>query len=406
MHAISFEPLIWGNAVLAATPLAVLATLVTIAAFFFWLEQRTGWKLFEYLPPLIFIYFAPVALTYFAVLPRTSPVYDAIGELLLPVILVMLLLNIDVGRAVRVMGRGVVVMLFGTLGVVIGAPIGYAVVQSYLEPGSWKAFGILSGSWIGGTGNMAAMAEMLDEPAEGRAYALAVLADTTIYIAWLPLLLGSRRLADRFGRFTGVDESRVTAMEAAAADALAEAGPPQPATYRDHLYVLAAALLGSWAAAVVAPWLPALGNVVSEKTWRILLVTTFGIAGSFTPLRRLRGGHELAMALIYVFVARMGAAADLRGLASYALPFLAGASLWIVIHGLFCLLGARLLKVDVHTAAIASAANIGGAASAPIVAAHHRESLVPASILMALIGYAVGNYAALIAAQLCRWVAG
>lgn len=77
---------------------------------------------------------------------------------------------------------------------------------------------------------------------------------------------------------------------------------------------------------------------------------------------------------------------------------------WIAIHGAVCLIGARLLKVDLHSAAIASAANIGGVASAPVVAAHHQEALVPASILMALVGYAAGNYLAVLTAQLCFWV--
>jgi uncharacterized membrane protein len=99
----------------------------------------------------------------------------------------------------------------------------------------------------------------------------------------------------------------------------------------------------------------------------------------------------------------MGATADLAGMKSQALPFLVGALVWIFIHGAFCLLGAKLMKVDIHTAAIASAANIGGAATAAQVAAYHKESLVPVGILMALLGYALGNYAGLLAATLCYW---
>jgi uncharacterized membrane protein len=84
----------------------------------------------------------------------------------------------------------------------------------------------------------------------------------------------------------------------------------------------------------------------------------------------------------------------------------AGAYVWIAIHGIFCIVGARIFRVDVHTAAIASAANIGGAASAPIVAAYHRETLIPVAVLMALVGYALGNYLGLLTAQLCFWVGG
>jgi len=110
------------------------------------------------------------------------------------------------------------------------------------------------------------------------------------------------------------------------------------------------------------------------------------------------------MALIYLFVARMGAKADLSNLSSSLFWFLLGAYIWIFIHGIFLVGAARLFKVDVHTAAIASAANIGGAASAPIVAAYHHPSLVPVSILMALLGYAVGTPAAIATAWLCDWV--
>jgi uncharacterized membrane protein len=168
--------------------------------------------------------------------------------------------------------------------------------------------------------------------------------------------------------------------------------------------MLAVALAVTWASAALAERLPELQPYVSSGTWRILLVTTLGIACSFTPLSRLPGSHELAMALVYLYVARMGAVASLEGLADQAGWFVLGAFVWILIHGGFCLLGARLFRVDVHSAAIASAANIGGAASAPIVAAHHKQSLVPVSILMALVGYAVGNYAAYLAAVLCRAV--
>jgi uncharacterized membrane protein len=135
-----------------------------------------------------------------------------------------------------------------------------------------------------------------------------------------------------------------------------------------------------------------------------LLVTTLGVALSLTPLRRLGASRELGMALVLIFMAHMGASADFSKAAVEAVPFLLGCTVWIIIHGLFCLLGAWIMRVDVHTAAIASAANIGGVAAASVVAAFHKERLVPAGILMALLGYALGNYAGWAAAVLCPWV--
>jgi uncharacterized membrane protein len=131
-----------------------------------------------------------------------------------------------------------------------------------------------------------------------------------------------------------------------------------------------------------------------------------GLLLSLTPARNIPASHELAMALLYIFVAKMGAKADISGLTGSAGWFILGCYIWIAVHGIFCVLGAYLLRVDIHSTAIASAANIGGAASAPVVASSHNEKLVPASILMALMGYAIGTYAAFLAAWLCSLLSG
>jgi uncharacterized membrane protein len=381
------------------SPAAVLAVLTGIAAFYFWLERATGWKIFQYLVPLIWIYATPMVLRNVGVLPASSGAYDVLREYGLPMFIVLLLLSVDVGAAVRIMGRGVLVMLMGTAGIVVGAPVAYFVVHRWLDPEAWRGFGALAGSWIGGTGNMAAAAAALDTPPDQ--FGLAVLADNVIYVGWLPLLLLSKNFAARFNRWTGVSASRVERMDRAAAVESREEEPPET---RHILYLAAIAASVTWLASWLAPLLPEVEPVLGTSTWTVLLVTTFGILLSFTPAKSLPSSHNLAMALVYVFVARMGATASLAGL-EQAPAFLLGATIWIAVHGLFCLVGAYVFKVDVHSAAIASAANVGGAASAPVVAAYHRESLVPVSILMALLGYAMGNYLAVFTGHLCRWVA-
>ncbi|MCB1058999.1 MAG: DUF819 family protein [Calditrichaeota bacterium] len=385
---------------LLSSPASVLAALAVIAGFFFWLEHKTKWKLFEFAPPLLFIYLLPVVLSNSGVIPTKSPVYSGLSDLALPMFLVLLLMNVDVAATVRVMGKGVFVMLAGTLGVVIGAPIGYALVASHLGPETWKGFGALAGSWIGGTGNMAAVSEGLGT--SGTDFGLAVIADNGIYLVWLPILLASKNIADRFHKFTGVSADRVHEMKKAAEDLKTE---KEPILMRHLLYLFALGFSVTALAGFIAPLLPELKPVLTESTYRILLITTMGLLLSQTNARKIPGSHELAMALIYLFVANMGAKASLEGLAGQAPWFLLGAAVWIVIHGAFLLLAARFFKVDVHTAAIASAANIGGAASAPVVAACHDERLVPVSVLMAMIGYAVGNYGAFAAAYLCSLVA-
>lgn len=380
------------------TPMAVLTVLVGVAALFFFLEQKTGWKGFNYFPPLLFIYATPVVLNNVGVIPSDSPIYGGLGDYALPVFIALMLFNVNVPSAVRIMGKGVLVMLMGTAGVVVGGVISYAIVHAGLDPEAWKGYGALAGSWIGGTGNMAGVAGALETPPE--MLGLAVLADNLVYVVWLPILLGSKAFADRFNRWAKVPEERLERMETAAAEEAREEVVPR---MQDYLYLLFWALLVATAAKLIAPLLPEIGEVLTTSTWTVLLVTTFALALSTTPVRGLPGSHALAMAIIYVFVAGMGARASLAGFDQAPL-FVLGAYIWIFIHGAFCLFGAWLFRVDVHSAAIASAANIGGAASAPVVAAYHREALVPVAILMALIGYALGNYLAILTAQLCQWV--
>jgi uncharacterized membrane protein len=379
--------------------IGVLMVLALVCAIFFFLEKKTGWKLFNSFPPLLFIYLTPMLLSNTGIIPYKSDVYSFMSYAVLPLFLTVMMLDVNVGGAIKVMGKGIFVMLFGTLGVMIGAPIAYALVAGQLNPEVWKGFGALAGSWIGGTGNMAAVAEGLGT--SGSDYGLAALADNIVYLIWLPIMLNSKKLSGWFNRFTGADVDRVKKMEAAANEIARDKGRMQ---MRHILYLLAIGFAVTFLAGQIANLLPEVKPILSTKTWQILIVTTLALTCSLTPAKNIPGSHPLAMALIYLFVANMGAKAHVTQILGQAPWFILGAYIWVFIHGAFCLLGAKIFKVDVHTAAISSAANIGGAASAPVVAAYHKESLVPVSILMALIGYAIGTYAAFGTAQLCYWV--
>ena len=396
------------DADLISSPIGVLAVLAFVAAFFFAIEQSTQAKLFQYLPPLLFIYATPVFLNNFDVIPSESPVYSGLSAYVLPAFIVLMLIKVNVPAVVRVMGKGVLVMLMGTAGVMVGAVVAYTLVHGWLSEDAWKGYGALAGSWIGGTANMAATAEMLGTSEEQ--FGLAVIADNVIYIVWLPLLLMSRDFADRFNRWARVPAERLEAMDAAAELHIEDDHAP---TMPQYLFLVAIVLGVTWIGTSMAPGIsaaiaegaPALSAVFGVSTVRILLVTTLALLLSATPVSRLPNSTAMGTAMIYVFVAGMGARASVEGLAE-APMFVAGAFVWIAIHGLFCLAGAWLFRVDVHSVAIASAANIGAAASAPIVAAHHRPNLVPASILMALLGYALGNYLAPLTGHLARMAVG
>jgi len=379
------------------TDAGILAVLSGVCALFFWLEKTTRWRLFQVLPPLVFIYLVPVILSNSGVIPAESPVYKKIGELVLPMMLVLMLLNVDVVRAIALAGRGVGVMLFGAAGVVVGAVLGFLVVKPWLASVTWKSYAALTGSWVGGTGNLAAVGQAFE--AQGTEMALAVLADTCLLMLWLPVMLTSKKWAGPFARFARVDAERVHQLDEAAK---AEPESRRPALYYEYLYLLFVAFAATWLADAIKVHLPTREPVLTASVWRILLITTIGVGLSFTPLRRIPASRELGMALIFLFMAQTGATANLSAAAAQAGPFLLGALICLLTHGAFTLLGAKLLHVDIHTAAVASAANVGGVATASCVAAHHKEGLMPAAILLALLGYAIGNYAGLVTGFICQ----
>lgn len=396
-----------------SSPVGVMTVLIAVVSFWFWLERATRWKLFEYLPPLIFIYASPVLLSNLGVIPFKSGAYDFLRHYGLPMFIVLMLIKVDVLGAIRIMGKGVFVMLIGSVGVVVGGVLAYMLGQSIqwapyfpLPEDSWRAFGTLAGSWIGGTGNMTAAHAGLEGSAEDLTMAAA--ADQMVYLIWLPILLGSKAFAERFNRWMKVPANRIAQMESAAAEFNEKEDSP---TMISLLYLGLLAIGFTWISLALSDVLPPVviggATVITAGTWLILLVTTFALIASVTPARRLPAAQPIAMAIIYVYVARVGATMDLSD-ASFATmgAFVMMAYVWIAIHGIFILAGAWLFKVDVHTVAIASAANVGGAASAPIVAAHHRKTLVPASILMALIGYALGNYLAILTGRIGQLIGG
>jgi len=405
------------DSVLIDSPVGVMAVLVAVVSFWFWLEKYSSWKIFNFLPPLIFIYASPIVLSNSGLIPFESAAYDFLRQYGLPIFICLMLLKVDVFGAVRIMGKGVFVMLIGTAGVVIGGVSAYALGQSINTPewfplhfplpqDSWKAFGTLAGSWIGGTGNMTAAHAALEGTSEHMTMAAA--ADQMVYLLWLPLLLGSRAFAKKFNRWMRVPANRLELMDRAAARF---DDSEQAPTMVQLLYLALIALGFTWISLELSRVLPPIAvggaTVISASTWLILMVTTLSLIASATPACKLPAAHPIAMAIIYVYVARIGATMDLGNAHLETMgAFVLMCYVWIFIHGIFILAGAWLFRVDVHTLAIASAANIGGAASAPVVAAHHRESLVPASILMAMIGYALGNYLSILTGRLGQLLMG
>jgi len=227
---------------------------------------------------------------------------------------------------------------------------------------------------------------------------MVVLVDNFVYVAYFPLILTCKRWAKSFNRFTGVSQEQIDHI--AEADQVIERKTHE-VHFRDVLVLLGFGFTAILAANSLAGVFPVIEPVFTESTWAILLVTTFGIVLSATPLKNVPGTEPLAMGLVYIYMTMLGAGADLRNIGG-AQWFLVAGFVCITVHLLFIVIGARLFRIDVSMAAVSSVAAVGGAASAPVAAGYHREELVPISIMLALIGYALGNYLGVATAYLCH----
>jgi uncharacterized membrane protein len=366
--------------------IGVMAVITMIPVFFLWLEKKTSWKVFDYLPAIIWIFLTPILLSNLNVIPKSSPVYTTFRSFAVPMFIVLMLLDINIRETMRVAWRGAAVMTMGSVGVVIGCVVAFFFFRGSLPDDSWSGFGALAGSWIGGTGNLAAVAESLDTPES--MVGIVVIVDNFVYLAYFPLILTCKRWADSFNRFTGVSQESIDHITAAAANVEKKT---HEVHFKDLLTLVGFAFTAILIANVIAGFLPELRPVLTVRTWAILLVTTIGIGLSATSLKKVPGTEPLAMMLVYIYMTMIGAQADLSQLAG-GQWFLVAGFMAITIHLVFVVIGAKIFRLDVSMAAVSSVAAVGGAASAPVAAGYHREELVPISIMLALIGYALGNY--------------
>ncbi len=375
-------------------PMAVFAYLIGVLGAVFWLSGLPRLrKLFEITPPVIYAYFLPTLSTTLGITPAASPAYEWMVRFLLPVALLLLMITIDLRTIVRLGPMALAMVVAGAAGIVVGGPVAYLVFGPYLPPDAWKGLAALSGSWIGGTANMVAIAESVGTPSS--IFGPIIVVDTVVGYGWMGVLLFLSGWQARFDRWMG---ARTEALEETNRRLEAMDEERHPLDLRRLAMILAIAFGGAVLAVNLGDRLPNLGDptIISHTTWAVLLVVTGGLALSFTPLRRLEeyGASRLGYAALYLLLTAIGAQADLRATLSAPL-FLAAGALWIAVHVTVLLIVARLLRAPLFFFATGSMANIGGAASAPIVAGVYHPALAPVGLLMAVAGYILGIYAAL-----------
>ncbi|MGI2179819.1 DUF819 domain-containing protein [Shewanella frigidimarina] len=404
-----------------ATALGILAV---ILGFVFYTSSSTHpfWqKFYKYIPALLLCYFLPSLLNTFGVIDgHASQLYFVASRYLLPACLVLLILSVDLKAILSLGPKAVIMFLTGTLGIVIGGPIALLSV-SMIDPSLlggngpdavWRGMTTLAGSWIGGGANQAAMKEIYE--VGGEIFSVMVTVDVIVANIWMAVLLFMASKAKEIDARTGADTTAIEALKEKVEKYHAENS--RIPSLRDIMLIVAVGFgvtgFAHFAADFLGPFFEANYpwtedySLTSKFFWLVVIVTTIGLGLSFSPVRHLEasGASKIASAFLYILVATIGLHMDVSKVMDTPIYFLIGI-VWMLVHAGLMLLVAKLIKAPLFYMAVGSQANVGGAASAPVVAAAFHPALAPVGVLLAVFGYALGTYMAWLCGQLLQIVA-
>jgi len=364
-----------------SSPMVYLFFLALLATVFHLLDTRTTWKIFKFIPAVVFIYAFSMFFASLGVFDKNEDI-DAIYKLtktnLLPAMLFLMLLQVDFRHFFK-LGKS---LLISYLLAVTSLAFGFVMVAFVFsfDSDSAAAFGALAGSWMGGTANMIAVGSALGVSQEAFGYALIV--DSVNYTLWVMLLLFLVPFASMFNKFTKSDENMAYLGEIGCACTM---GAPR------YWLLILFALVASMVSQIIAQNI----EILNKTTTIVLIASTLGVLGSFTKLKEINGSSEVASTMLYILIALIGSKAVFDNFSDVGVYVLAGFSI-LVIHAIIMVIGAKIFKLDLFSIAVASLSNIGGVASAPILAATYNKSLVSVGVLMAIMGYLIGTFGGLL----------
>ncbi|GGZ81408.1 DUF819 family protein [Algibacter mikhailovii] len=421
----------------------VFGLLMLVLGLVFYTASSTNafWKKFyKYIPALLLAYMLPGTLTTLGIIApewtsintsgevveHQSQIYYIASRYMLPAALVLLTLSIDLKAIFNLGPKALIMFLTGTLGVIIGGPLAILCVSIFspetvggVGPDAvWRGLATLAGSWIGGGANQAAMLEIYGYNTSN--YAGFVIVDIVVANIWMAILLLGIGKSDKIDIWLKADNSAIETLKERVSS-YADKISRNP-TLTDYMIILGIAFsvvgLSHYGANTISAFLKSNFSIVQDKSsalssfgssffWMITIATATGIALSFTKLKQYEGAgaSKIGSVFIYILVASIGMKMDLTKITENPGLIIIGL-IWMTIHVLLLIIVAKLIRAPYFFLAVGSKANIGGAASAPVVAAAFHPSLATVGVLLAVFGYVVGTYGAMFCAELMKIAAG
>lgn len=343
---------------------------------------------FNFAAPIVLMYLGFMILCTLKIwdLEATAPTYSALKNPILYAMLFIMLLRCDLKKIIKLGPKMLVGFFAATFSIGLGFIVSYAIFGRFLGDGAYSALGALCGSWMGGTGNMLAIQEALHVSEGDMVFALVM--DSVCASFYIMFLLWAVTKAPQFNKWTKADTKVIDEVGAALEEA-AKADTRKLA-WQNIMILLGAGFLVSTIAQKIGALIATRLTFFDKATWTVLFVTVVGVILALTPFGKIKGTEEVSNTMLYVVVALIASRADLSGVATAPIWLVCGFVI-LVIHVAIMILLAKLIKLDVFTCAVASLANVGGTASAPVLAASYSDALVPVGIVMALLGYVVGT---------------
>ena len=411
-------PLFTNDAVVLGLLIAILAVIFKTAS-----SDRPFWqKFYGIVPSLLLCYFIPSIFATLGIIDGdVSNLYFVASRYLLPTSLVLLTLSIDFKGIWALGPKALILFATGTVGIMVGGPLAILITSTFapeIVGGSgpeavWRGLTTVAGSWIGGGANQAAMKEVFEVGDDLFSAMIAV--DVIVANIWMAFLLFCAGRSKAIDARTGADTTAIDDLKRRVEEYRAQVMRIPNLT--DTMIVLAAGFgitaLAHIGADTIAPWIesdfPALSrlSLTSRFFWLVVLATTGGLILALTPARKLEGvgASRMGSAMLYILVATIGMKMNIMAVFDNPGLFLVG-GIWMAFHAALMLIVAKVIKAPVFFMAVGSQANVGGAASAPIVASAFHPTLAPVGVLLAVLGYAIGTYGAWLCGILMRAAAG
>jgi len=413
------------NSPLFTNDASVLGILVMVLAFIFYTSSSSHpfWKKFyTYIPALLLCYFLPSILNSMGIISgEESGLYFMASRYLLPASLVLLTLSIDIKGVVALGPKALIMFLAGTFGIVIGGPL-TIILLSYFSPdlvggvgpdAVCRGLATIAGSWIGGGANQTAMKEMFGS--SDKLFSAMITVDVIVANVWMAFLLYGAGISEKVDKWFKADSSSIDTLKNNLEKYHAKVSRIPNLTDLMVIVAIGIGLTGiaHMGADSIAPWVaeyaPQLAkfSLTSKFFWLIVIATTGGLILSFTKLKQYEGAgaSRVGSLFLYILVATIGMKMDALAILETPGLFLIGI-IWMLIHVTVLLVVGKIIKAPFFFVAVGSQANVGGAASAPIVASAFHPALAPVGVLLAVFGYALGTYAAWFCAILMQGAAG